>query len=384
MSLLARIENWVVDDMTPKQVRYLKPVLPSMANGRVAEIYRQVRHDFQLVPPITLLSPSPDLLAGVWSLWREAQFATGVVSRPVKEAIAAAVSRVNACPYCVDAHTGMLHASSEHGAVNVILSDNQDVITEGKMRTIIEWASATRTPDSAIIKKPPFTALEAPEIIGTALTYHFVNRMVSLFLVDTPMPVPVGFSKLRRIAARIFGATVGKRILARQPISGESLQYIPKTTLPEDLSWARPSNSIAAALAGCITLIEKAGESVIPAHVQSLVHQESTSWHGGTKALGRQWLEACINDLPERDKPIARLALLTAFAPYQVDEEIIRAFRNNFPDDHDLLAATAWSSMVAARRTCCWLTVPVNEDKQEKGCVENNRQASVITVGKPA
>lgn len=356
MSVLARIENWVVDDMTPKQVRFIKPVMPTKATGKVAEIYQQIRRDFQLVPPLTLFSPSPDLLAGVWSLWREAQFASGVVSRPNKEAIAAAVSHINACPYCVDAHTGMLHASSEHGAVKAIHGDNQEERSDPSMRMIIEWASATRTPGSAILRQPPFTVDEAPEIIGTALTYHFVNRMVSIFLVDTPMPVPAGVSTLRRLAARIFGATVGKRILARQPVAGESLRYIPESTLPDDLSWALPNDSIAAALAGCIALIENEGERVLSESVRSLVEQELSDWSGEAKGLSRRWLEVCIDGLPDQDKPVARLVLLTTFAPYQVDEEVIKAFRDVIPGDSKLLAATAWSSIAAARRICSWLT----------------------------
>lgn len=356
--------------MTPKQVRYLKPALPARANGSVADIYRQVRHDFQLVPPITLFSPSPDLLAGVWSLWREVQFVNGMVSRPAKEAIAAAVSRINACPYCVDAHTGMLHASSEHGAVKGILSDNREAIADSSMCAVIEWASSTRTPGSAIIKQPPFNSVEAPEVIGTALTYHFVNRMVSLFLVDTPMPVPAGFSSLRRIAARIFGATVGKRILARKPVAGESLRYIPASTLPANLWWAKSSDNIASALAGCVALIENEGERVLSVSVRSLVQQQLSDWNGEPKGLSRRWLEACINDLSDRDKPIARLALIAAFAPYQIDEEVVQAFRNVCPDDRELLAATAWSSMVAARRTCSWLTVPMREGEPDADWVE--------------
>lgn len=380
MNLLARIENWVVDDMTPKQVRYLKPVLPREASGKVAEIYQQVRQDFQLVPPITLFSVSPDLLGGIWSLWREAQFARGHVSRPVKEAIAASVSQINACPYCVDAHTGMLHASSEHGAVKGILGNDGDAITDESMRAIIEWASATRTPDSAIIQQPPFTSEQAPEIIGTALTYQFVNRMVSLFLVDTPMPVPAGISKMRRMAARIFGATVGKRILARQPVAGESLRFVPETILPEGLAWAASNDSIAAALGGCVMLIEAAGKRILPESVRTLVQQELVNWNGEHKGLGRQWLEANLSGLPDRDKPIAKFALLAAFSPFQVDENLIQEFRMVRPEDRDLLGAALWSSMAAARRTCSWLTVPVARSGYIPDDPERNRPIPVTTI----
>lgn len=46
----AKIANVMFDDLTSRHVRYLRPILPSKATGRVAEIYRQVQRDFQLAP----------------------------------------------------------------------------------------------------------------------------------------------------------------------------------------------------------------------------------------------------------------------------------------------------------------------------------------------
>lgn len=71
--ILKKIENRIVDRMSLKQVRYLHPVPADKATGKLADIYQQVRRDFQLVPPITLFSKAPDLLGGLWSISREAQ-----------------------------------------------------------------------------------------------------------------------------------------------------------------------------------------------------------------------------------------------------------------------------------------------------------------------
>jgi len=356
MSILAGIENWVVDDMTPKQVRFVKAVLVSEADGLVGEVYQQIREDFQLVPPLTLFSPAEELLAGVWSMWRESQFVTGQVSRPIKEAIAATVSSTNSCPYCVDAHTGMLHASSDHDVVSGILHNDSAAIADKRIRDIVNWALETRNPGSKVLKHPPFNADEAPEIIGTALVYHFVNRMVNIFLVDTPMPVPASAKKLRSFASRIFGATVGKRITGRTPVAARSLRFVPNADVHDDLAWMSTNPDIATAFAGCIQIINTMAESRVPVEVQTIVNRKLEQWNGDDKGISRHWLEQSLENISHQYKPVARLCLLAAFAPYQVDENVIQDYRQVHPDDYSLLITTAWASMAATCAINMWVT----------------------------
>jgi hypothetical protein len=74
--------------------------------------------------------------------------------------------------------------------------------------------------------------------------------------------------------------------------------------------------------------------------------------------MGRGWVEEALKGFSERSKTVGRLVLLTAFAPYQVDEKIVRSFLTNFPGDDKLLSALAWSSFSAARRIGKWLHKP--------------------------
>ena len=74
-------------------IRYLQPVPPAAATGLVAAVYSQAEREFGLLPPIPLHSPVPRLLAGAWCVLRESLLA-GQVPRPVKEALAAAISRL--------------------------------------------------------------------------------------------------------------------------------------------------------------------------------------------------------------------------------------------------------------------------------------------------
>ncbi|MEK8107788.1 hypothetical protein NKG94_27185 [Micromonospora sp. M12] len=53
-------------------------------------------------------------------------------------------------------------------------------------------------------------------------------------------------------------------------------------------------------------------------------------------------------DLGPADRAAARLALLTAVASYQVDEEVVGEFRRHHPDDGTLVDAAAWAAWSAA------------------------------------
>jgi hypothetical protein len=71
IQLPAPIEHRVFDTQAPKLIKYLGTVPTAKAQGLVAEVYDQMRREFQLVPPVTLHAPNPELLAGVWGMLRE-------------------------------------------------------------------------------------------------------------------------------------------------------------------------------------------------------------------------------------------------------------------------------------------------------------------------
>ncbi len=191
--------------------------------------------------------------------------------------------------------------------------------------------------------------------MGTAVTYHLINRLVSIFLVATPMPVPGSRPGLRRMAARVFGASIGRNIVARVPVAGESLHYLPAADLPDDLSWAGENPYVADAFAGCVALVESAGERALSSTVRGALLGALELWWGEAKGLDRSWLDAAVRHLEAKDRPAARLVYLSAFAPHQVDAGIVAAYREQHPCDADLLAATTWAGFAAARRIGSWL-----------------------------
>ncbi len=312
-----------------------------------------------LAPPYTLHSPSPPVLAGVWSVNRETLL-TGSVLRHYKEAVAAAVSRSNECPYCLDAHTMTLHGVAEHRVANAISKGQHGEIEDEKLRSLVDWAAATRTPDAEILRSPPFTRREAPEIIGTAVGFHYINRMANVFLDESPLPLPSILNGARGALKRMAGWMMKANLhLDRQP--GESLQFVPEADLPDDSAWAASNPAVAGAVAGFSAVIEQVSQTALPEPARALVCEQLQTWNGEPPGFGRHWVEEATAGLDEVSRPAARLALLTALASYQVDESVIEAYRAQHPGDDKLIEVTAWASFIAAQRIGTWLHI---EDRE--------------------
>ena len=335
-------------------IRHIQPVAPNSVEGLVARVYAQIKKEFgALVEPFTLHSPSQELLAGAWSACRESLL-VGNVRRDVKEAVAVTVSRINRCPYCVDAHTIMLNATSARNSADAIIHQRDDQIRDPAVRSIVEWAGTTRSPGAKVLLSPPFSQKDAPEIIGTAVFFHYVNRMASVLLSETPLPSNHPWLKgvFRRMAGWFFS-----RAVHRSKLLGASLELLPETELPADLAWAKTSPNTAGAFARFTAVIDTAGRDFIPEDVRDCVMKHVQAWDGKDPGLSRHWVEEAMNGFDEKSKDIGRLVLLTALAPYQVDDSVVHAFVTHINEDKKLLDALAWGSFTAARRIGTWLHV---------------------------
>ncbi|GAA1010955.1 alkyl hydroperoxide reductase AhpD [Acrocarpospora pleiomorpha] len=287
------------------QVRHVTPVPPGAARGLVADVYAQVERDFgMLAPPVALHSAAPDVMAGVWMLLRESLLAQGLVPRAAKELVATEVSRANACPYCVDVHGATLRGLG---------------------------GPAPAAPDPG------------PEVTGTRLTFHYLNRMVNVFLGESPLP-PAVPGAMRGGALRVLGSMMGSSARRPRP-PGDSLGLLPDAPLPADLRWAEGNQYVAGAVARATAAVSQAGERSVPEPVRDLVTAEVTKWDGTPPGLSRAWCEDAVATLAPAHRPTGRLALLTAMASYQAGTAVgdVKA------DDRALLEITAWASMVAAR-----------------------------------
>ncbi|MBQ1076553.1 carboxymuconolactone decarboxylase family protein [Micromonospora sp. C31] len=326
-------------------VRHVTPVAPDAAAGPVARVYRQLADDFGvLAPPVLLHSPAPDLLRACWLMLRETLLAEGLVRREAKEVVAAAVSESNRCPYCVEVHGAT--AAGLLGDAGGWLTAGVGGIGDPRLRALAEWARHSGAASPTRRRPPPFPAEHGPELIGVAVTFHYLNRMVSVFLQDSPLPpAPAGIrAGVRRTAARIMGSLART---GRTP--GRSLELLPPAPPEGDLAWAVGQPHVSAAFARADQAVRRAGEAALPAHVRRRI-LTCLADPPPPEPGGGRWFDAAVAELSPAERPAARLALLTALAPYRVADADVAACRDGGADDAALVAVTAWASLAAARR----------------------------------
>jgi AhpD family alkylhydroperoxidase len=327
---------------TQRQIRHVPAVPPDAARGQVARVYAQLERDFgMLAPPVALHAPAPGPLAACWMMLRETLVASGAADRTVKEVVAAAVSRANACPYCVEVHGTVLHGLAGGRLAAAVMDGRLEAIGDARLRAVAAWAGGSGTPAPPDGPAGP----RAARLVGVAVTFHYLNRMVNVFLPDSPLPpgLPaVVRGGLRRVAGRLL------RPGPRPP--GASLDLLPAAPLPEDLSWAAADPDVAGAFARAAAAIEAAGRRSVPATARTLVLDALAGRAGRSPGLGRGWAEEAVSGLPDRDRPAGLLALLTALASYQVGPSVLDGFRRAGADDAALVELTSWAAMAAARR----------------------------------
>lgn len=348
-----------VNQRIAARIRYLKPVRLSSATGVTAELYQQVKTDFMPAPLLLLHSAAPEILAGVWSILRETLLAGEKADRAVKEIVAAAVSKNNECNYCLEAHTLLLRSTSGHEVADAILRGDYDGIEELTLRSMFKWALTTKTAGN--VAAPPFESHDGPQIIGTMVTFQYINRMVKLFLGDNLLPVPSAFKGLTR---RVYTATEGKKVI-RQLVPGESLKFVPVAELPADLGWTNGNAEIAAAFAGFADVVEYAGRGILSEEVRSLVHDYVSAWNGESMGEDYSWVDDAVAGLEVEHRAAARLTLMTTLS-LEVQPQAVNDFQVQFPEDSELIAATAWASFTAARRVGSWLAAGVSEVRREQ------------------
>lgn len=343
-------EDFIFKHVSPRSVSHIRQVREADASELVVQVYRQMNREFVLGPPLTVHSPIPEVLAGVWIASRESLIA-GPADRIEREMIAAAVSRINACPYCVDVHSMMLDGAGRNDLADDFMTPlKADFQGMADSKPIVAWALATRSPRAPILATPPFSQQDAPQMIGTAVMFHYINRVVNIFLEESPMPF-----KVPRAVQRFMGTKLTSRAVNVVALPGESLDLLPESPLPTDMFWAASNPTVAGGLARMATAVEHAGEAALPVATRDLVLSHLQAWLGEDMGLSRGWVENAIEMLAPEERPAARLAMLAAFSSHQVDGEVMRACRAMGASDKTLLAIVSWASFSAARKIGTWL-----------------------------
>jgi AhpD family alkylhydroperoxidase len=336
------------------QIRHVHPVRQGAARSYTASVYAQVERDFgMLAPPVALHSPAPRPLAAAWSILRETLVASGAVARAAKEAIAAAVSHGNSCPYCVDVHTAAMHGVAKGRDALLVAGDRIDAVADPGVREIAAWARASGRREDVERHGWPVPRAQAPELIGVAVTFQYYNRMAHMFLPGSPIPSQVP-AAAKGTLWRLLGSFMWRAARGNHE-PGASLSLLPPVELPEELAWAGGSHHIGGAFARASAAFAGAGVRSAPPAVHELVHSRLAQWHGQPAPLSRAWVDDAVTGLAAGERATGRLALLAAFAPYQVDDAVIAEFRQDQPDDRTLVELTSWASFAAAVRVGSWL-----------------------------
>jgi AhpD family alkylhydroperoxidase len=345
-----------LDRLLQRQVRHIH--LPTGRSDLASAVADQIRREVgALLPPLAIHLPSPEALAACWAIMREPAVGT-TVSRATKEAVAATVSTINECPYCVDVHTTTLYALADADTGAKVATGRDGEVADPQLRRILAWAKATRSPGSPALADPPFAGPAAAELVGTALGYHYINRMVSIFLPSSLLPHGALGGGLKRL----IGAGIRRRLLSSPP-PGAALQYLPDVEGAglDEFSWATTGSIIHSAFTRAGAIFEMLGAEALPAAVRELVTARLAQWQGEHPPLSRRWVDDAVAGVAEPLRPASRFALLTALAPYQIDTRIVEDFRTATGGPHTderIVAAAAWSSFAAVRRINEWICAP--------------------------
>ncbi|MFF2849005.1 carboxymuconolactone decarboxylase family protein [Streptomyces sp. NPDC058001] len=319
--------------------RFTTPVPHRSVTGRTAEVYSQLADEFGIerAAVFTVLSSAPEILVPTWVLMRESLLA-GAGTRTDRELVAYGVSRANRCPFCVDAHTMLLHATGDHALAETLARG--DTPGDEAHARLLAWGEQTRVPGGAEVDPPPFPPAYLPAYYGSALAFHFINRMVSALLTENVLPGNAQrFRAVRSVVGRSVSSTVRRALV---PGTGLALLDAPVDlrTVP---SWATgsPVGSAYVALRTAAFL----GAGLLDEADQALVREAVAAWDGGHPPL--VW-----DALPDRSRPGARLAVLAALAPYRITEDDVAAWRT--PEtpftDHCLVHLIAYGAIVAVDR----------------------------------
>ncbi len=78
--LIKRFQKNMFRGAAQRKLRYVTPVSFHDATGLVRQAYDQMERFVGLAPPVSLHSPVPEVLAGVWAIDRQSYFVCGPVS----------------------------------------------------------------------------------------------------------------------------------------------------------------------------------------------------------------------------------------------------------------------------------------------------------------
>ena len=200
----------------------------------------------------------------------------------------------------------------------------------------------------------PVAAADEPYLIGTALVFHYINRMVNAFLKPWPVKLPEFVSR-RGMMTRVNGIFPGRLLGVASLEPGASLRFCRETCRPPELAKLDPAPDVARGWGALAASAEAAGCAVLSAESRSAVGEVITAWDGADPGLDRAWRDDAVASLALDEQPAAAFALTCALASYRVDRRLVESVRAAHPSDTAVVSIAAWASARATRRIAAWL-----------------------------
>lgn len=166
---------------------FIQTTGPEKASGQLQNVYETLLPMFQTVPKIfEVQSIRPDLLEPLVDYVNRLMIETYALPRSTKELIAAYVSKLNACAYCVDAHSAMAMAQGfTKDEVKTILEDIDNThLINNKTKKLLRLAETVTLHSYKMhegriqeLQDEGLTEEELFEAIAVASLFNFLDRM---------------------------------------------------------------------------------------------------------------------------------------------------------------------------------------------------------------
>lgn len=337
------------DRLSIKTMRYVHVVPRRKATGLVKRVYDMIAEDFFINGSLTSHSQVPELLAGVWTGGRETILVSEHLDQTTKEAMTATLSSINDCAYCGDMLVSLVHSGGDHQAARQILAVSEEQINDVALRNRLQWVKAVATPGYQGGIPQVFSQAELPEAIGSLMAMSHINRFSHVIMDGSPVNAPLGLNPIKQTALRLFGHELKSTKLHRV-MPGRALNLLPPADLPNDLDWAKSNPRIADALSRWANVIDKHATALVDKEVIACVEASLQHWQGEQMPISRSWVELEVQNLSGFNRDLAKLTLVLAKAPYQVDESLIEPVFKAQNNQEDFIRIVAWAAFTSARK----------------------------------
>jgi len=314
------------------------------SSAELRVLYNHIEKNFgKLAEPFVLHSLDFDFVAGVWSMLYETVLVEINVNRTIKEFIAVAVSETNKCPYCVEAHDIMALTMGESAYAKIDDVKSKKANSKTKEDRLILWALNNLKYENREVSNPPFSPIEAPEIIGTAVLFHYINRMVTIFAGDSPLPT----ARMKNVVKGFAANFVFKKAINKPKKRGDSLRFLENIASENFFEWAKPIPEIQTSFRYFKFQTETKIEKILSQEFVVMLKKQSKNLQWLEPVLGNSNQIEFTNNFNQSEQETAKFCYLVMFEPHKVQEKQIFSLKKSFTEKQ-ILQITAFSAFVIA------------------------------------